>query len=90
MQIDGFYWSNKSGIKVHVLHAIDEATHFHLGKRTGRDEQSMERAFREFWGSWAGMPRYLVFDTAGEWVSQRWKDFLQQESILPIVNKEDE
>lgn len=85
VQIDGFYWSNKSGIKVHVLHAIDEATHFHLGKRTGRDEKSMERAFREFWGSWAGMPQYLMFDTAGEWVSQRWKDFLQQESILPIV-----
>ncbi len=85
VQMDGFYWSNKSGIKTHVLHAIDSATHFHLGKRAGRDEPSMEKAFREFWGSWAGMPHQLMFDTAGELVSQKWKDFLQQESIQPIV-----
>ena len=85
VQMDGFYWSNKSGIKVHVLHAVDEATHFHLGKRTSRDEPSMEKALKEFWGSWAGMPHYLMFDTAGELVSQKWKDFLQRESIQPIV-----
>ena len=85
VQIDGFYWSNKSGIKTRVLHAVDSATTFHLGKRTSRDEPSMEKAFREFWGTWAGMPHQLMFDTAGEWVSQRWKDFLQQESMLPVV-----
>ena len=85
VEIDGFYWKSKTGIEVHVLHIIDEATHFHLGCRTNRDTSSYIRSFCDVWTRWAGNPKQLIFDPAGEFISQNWKDFLQKEGITPIL-----
>ena len=85
VEIDGLYWKSKNGIEVHMLHMIDEATHFHLGCRTNRDTLSYIRSFCDVWTRWAGNPKMMVFDPAGEFVSQNWKDFLQKEGITPIL-----
>ena len=85
VEIDGIYWKSKMGIEVHILHIIDEATHFHLGCRTHRDATSYIRSFCDVWTRWAGNPKQVVTDPAGEFISQEWKTFLQKENILPTL-----
>ena len=79
--LDGFEWSNSHGIKVYVLHAIDESTHFHLGRRTIRDSIIAQKCLAEFWLSWAGAPNRIYFDAAGEFLTESWKLFMQRENI---------
>eukprot|EP00435_Cladocopium_sp_Y103_P067100 s130_g29.t1 len=78
--IDGFEWHNEH-IRVYVLHAIDEVTKFHLGKRTIRDSNIAQKCFTDFWMTWAGSPQLLYFDAAGEFLAQPWQAFLQSEGI---------
>ena len=85
VEIDGFYWKNKLGIGGYVLHIIDECTHFHIGRRSQRDIQQSIRTLQDAWTSWAGNPRCILFDAAGEFVTQEWKNFLQKENIVPVV-----
>ena len=76
--IDGFYWSGKQGFQVHVLHCIDEASLFHLGRRTmNRNPDHVNQIWQEFWTSWAGSPHTVYVDPAGEFRSQTWKSSLQ-------------
>ena len=82
LYMDGFEWRNKTGsIKTYVLHIIDEATQFHLGRRTQRDSQLAQRVFEDCWSSWAGTPFQIVLDCGGEFVSEPWKEYLKQENI---------
>ena len=78
--IDGFEWSNEH-IQVYVLSAVDEVTRFHLGERTTRDSTLARRCFTDFWLTWAGTPKCLYFDAAGEFLAQPWQQFLQSEGI---------
>ena len=86
--IDGFEWSNQYGVKVYVLHAFDEGTHFHLGRRTNRDGLITQKCLSEFWLSWAGSPNRLYFDAAGEFLAETWKNFLQKENITHKLTAE--
>ena len=80
--IDGFEWKSNSGkYKAYVLHIIDEATHFHLGRRTQRDGALAQQIFEDCWSSWAGTPHRVVVDCGGEFVSETWKQFLHKENI---------
>ena len=79
--LDGFEWSNSHGVKAYVLHAIDESTHFHLGRRTVRDSILSQKCLAEFWLSWAGAPNRIYFDAAGEFLTESWKVFMQKENI---------
>ena len=79
--LDGFEWKNGSGEKFYVLHLFDEATHFHLGQRTGRTCQATIRFLENVWTLWAGNPKEIVHDSAGEWITEEWKMFLRDEGI---------
>ena len=83
--MDGFEWKSASGSKYYVLHLIDEASHFHLGKRTVRDSRLAQKVVEESWMSWAGSPHELILDCGGEFVSSQWKDFLQREGIKTVL-----
>ena len=87
--MDGFYWSGKRGFQVHIFHCIDEASLFHLGRRTlTRNPDDVIRTWTEFWTSWAGNPQSLYTDPAGEFISQEWHDMLQARSIDPQLSVE--
>ena len=86
VSIDVIEWKGKEGVTYRVLHALDEATHFHQARRCPRDAKSQEKTFKDMWIAWAGSPKTLCFDAAGEYMSQNWKDFLQSESIVPEVS----
>ena len=84
--MDGFEWKNKQGEKFYVVHILDEATHFHLGKRILRDNLSTIRFFEDSWSVWAGNPKEVVHDTAGEWISENWAQYLCDEGIVPNLS----
>ena len=86
ISMDGFEWSGQRGFHVHVLHILDEATRFHLGKRTVRDSQAFVQCVKQLWCDWAGSPQHVSHDEGGEFMSQTWKDFLQENGIHAIVS----
>ena len=86
LALDGFEWKGEKGNKYYVLHFFDEATHFHLGRRCQRTAESTIKTMTETWTHWAGSPQEIQHDEAGEFMSQPWKDFLQQEGIRSLVS----
>eukprot|EP00435_Cladocopium_sp_Y103_P029008 s424_g7.t1 len=82
LYIDGFDWKGSTGYQGYVVHIIDEATQFHLGRRTVRDGIQAQKVFDDCWGSWAGSPSEVVMDCGGEFVAEPWKDFLQKEGSI--------
>ena len=76
--IDGFVFKSRSGYSAYVLHVIDESSCFHLGRRlVSRHGSQAIKAVSDFWMSWAGQPRQLYLDPAGEFRSEeileRWQ-----------------
>ena len=58
--IDGFFWRGQAGFQVHVLHCVDEASMFQLGRRLseGKDPTTTFNVWQEFWMAWvASLPR---------------------------------
>ena len=84
--LDGFDWEGKSGIKVYVLHILDEATRFHLGTRTTRDSDRAIKVVKQTWFQWAGPPQNLAHDQGGEFMTDEWKLMLQENNIRPILS----
>ena len=83
--IDGFDRKGEHGYQGYVVHIIDEATQFHLGRRTVRDGIQAQKVFEDCWNNWAGSPGEIVMDCGGEFVADPWKEFLQREGITPIL-----
>ena len=76
--IDGFFWKGKGNFQCYVLHIYDEASGFHLAKRLdGRNLDHAIPAFQNLWLTWAGAPRHMYLDPAGEFRADRWLDYLQ-------------
>ena len=84
--IDGFFFKSKSGYRAYVLHALDEASCFHTGRRTvSRGTQHATSALADFWLSWAGNPRKIYLDPAGEFRSEEILEHFQSLSIRTFV-----
>ena len=54
---------------------------FHLGAPSGRTVEEQIRVFEDVWLHWAGPCKTLYLDPAGEYISPKWNDRLQQENI---------
>ena len=78
---DGAYWTNKQGRRFHFMHFIDEATLFHLGAPSGRSVEEQIETFESVWLEWAGPCKEMYLDPAGEYLNDRWHEFLQKEGI---------
>ena len=86
ISMDGFEWKDSQGKRYYAIHIFDEATHFHLGRRCQRGTEEAERIVNETWLHWAGPPQTIVHDLAGEFVSQQWKNMLQQHGIQSLTS----
>ena len=68
--LDGFFWTGKGQFQCHVIHVYDEASGFHLAKRLdGRNMDHVIPALNDLWMIWAGSPREIYLDPAGEFRS---------------------
>ena len=56
-------------------------TLFHLGTPCNRNTKDQIRALENTWLQWAGPCKTLCIDPAGEYVNDKWRDFLQKEGI---------
>ena len=87
--IAGFFWKGRAGIQVYVVHFIDECSCFHLGRRVeSRHTSAALPAFQESWVSWAGAPREIYLDPAGELRSSDMRTALQSLNIQAFVTSE--
>ena len=84
--VDGFFFKGRSGYKAYVLHALDEASCFHLGRRVlSRQTSHATKTLSEFWFSWAGNPRKIYLDPAGEFRSAEILDYFQSLNIQCFI-----
>ena len=84
--VDGFLFKSRSGYKGYVLHALDEASCFHMGRRTtSRHTTQALEALTNFWFIWAGNPRKIYLDPAGEFRSSEILDHFQSLDIQTFV-----
>ncbi|CAE7708982.1 GIP [Symbiodinium sp. CCMP2592] len=84
--VDGFFFKSKSGFRAYVLHALDEASCFHLGRRAlTRGTTHATSALSDFWLSWAGNPRRVYLDPAGEFRSEEILEYFQGLNIKTFV-----
>ena len=80
--IDGFHFRGQSGYRAYVIHAIDEASCFHLGRRALTKHSAVAtRLLHDFWCSWAGMPREIYLDPAGEFRSEELLSHFQGHNV---------
>lgn len=76
--VDGFYFKSKAGYRTYVLHAIDEASCFQQGRRAvSRHATDAIQALSDFWVNWAGPPKQVYLDPAGEFRSEEVLEYFQ-------------
>ena len=84
--VDGFFFKGRSGYRAYVLHALDEASCFHLGRRAlSRGTKHATTTLAELWFSWAGNPRKVYLDPAGEFRSEEILDHFQSLNVRTFV-----
>ena len=79
--IDGFTFTSRSGFNPQVVHVLDEASCFHLGRRVEvrhpAPATKLTKLVADVWFAWAGFPKHVYVDPAGEFRSEEWLEFLQ-------------
>ena len=84
-----FSWTGRKGFQVMIFHCIDEASMFQLGRQLeNRHLEHVSPAFTDFWFSWAGQPRAICSDPAGEFRADQWLTCLQKHDIEPKLSTE--
>lgn len=80
--IDGLTFTNSPGQVFHLYHVIDLATSFHVATiAPSRTAESAIQAIIQMWLCWAGPPCEIIMDSATEFVSETFSDFLQSHNI---------
>ena len=84
--IDGLKFTNSQGQVFHIYHIIDLATSFHVASiAPSRTAESVIQSFIQMWLCWAGPPCEIVMDSATEFVSETFRNFLQSHNIRSIT-----
>jgi transposase InsO family protein len=84
--IDGITWTNKTGKSFHFYHIIDQATNFHVAMPAPcRAAEQAVQCVLEGWFQWAGPPNTMVTDSATEFTSETFTNFLQRHDVKAIT-----
>ena len=84
--VDGFFFRGQSGYRAYVVRILDEASCFHLGRRSGsRTGSEALQTLGECWFSWAGTPQQVYLDPAGEFRSEATLEAFQKQNIKTFV-----
>ena len=84
--MDGVDWTSQEGNKYHFYHVIDAGTNFHVAFVTdNRTSSQVIEQFRTHWLQWAGPPKMLLTDSAGEFCSEEFSQFLQANDVKATI-----
>ena len=84
ISMDGVKWSNKQGQDFHFYHFICHGTNYHTAVVAPNRAEVQER-FTSGWLNWAGPPNTVIMDSASEFVSQAFEEFLQSMNVQCTV-----
>ena len=86
VSIDGVTWTNKSGKNFHFYHFVDHSTTFQTAWCSpSRTSDQAIRALMLGWISWAGPPDLLCMDSATEFGTEVFQQFLQKHNMKSRV-----
>ena len=84
--IDGVTWTSKAGTMFHFYHLIDQATNYHVAvPAPSRSADQAINKVSESWFLWAGPPNTLIMDSATEFTSEMFGEFLQRHDVRGVV-----
>ena len=84
--MDGVDWTSKEGNKFHFYHVIDAGTNFQIAFVTeNRTSLQVIEQLRTHWFQWAGPPKMLLTDSAGEFCSEEFSQFLQENDVKTTI-----
>ena len=84
ISMDGVKWSNKQGQDFHFYHFLCHGTNYHTAVIAPNRAEVQER-FTSGWLNWAGPPNAVVMDSASEFVSQAFEEFLKSMNVQCTV-----
>ena len=80
--IDGLKFTNSQGKQFHIYHIIDLGTNFHVAMiAPNRSVDQAITCFVQMWLCWAGAPCEIVMDSATEFTSDQFSQFLQTYNV---------
>ena len=77
--IDSIKWTNAQGQHFLFYHIIDTGSNYHVAipcEHRPNSEQ-LSQLFNKYWINWAGPPKMLLHDSAGEFCSEEFARYLQ-------------
>jgi hypothetical protein len=80
VSMDGVKWTNKQGQEFHFYHFIDHGTNYHTAIIAPNRAEIQEK-FTMGWLNWAGPPNTVLMDSAREFISESFVQFLQNMNI---------
>jgi len=80
VSMDGVKWTNKQGQEFHFYHFIDHGTNYHTAIIAPNRAEIKEK-FTMGWLNWAGPPNTVLMDSAREFISESFVQFLQNMNI---------
>jgi transposase InsO family protein len=84
--IDGITWTSKAGTMFHFYHLNDQATNYHVAiPAPSRSADQAINKVSESWFLWAGPPNTLIMDSATEFTSEAFGEFLQRHDVRGVV-----
>jgi hypothetical protein len=76
----GVKWTNTQGQEFHFYHFIDHGTNYHTAIIAPNRAEIQEK-FTMGWLNWAGPPNTVLMDSAREFISESFVQFLQNMNI---------
>ena len=80
--MDGITWTNSQGSQFHFYHFLDQSSLYHTAVcAPSRTAESASMCLSQGWIGWAGPPGLLCLDSATEFTSEQFQQFLQRHGI---------
>ena len=83
--VDGVEWTSSQGTQYYFYHILDSGTNFQTAFRSAQRTSFQVIQMNKHWIQWAGPPKQIMTDSAGEFCSEEFAKYLQSQNILSTV-----
>ena len=84
VSIDGVKWVNKQNQEFHFYHFIDHGTNYHTAV-IAPNRADIQEKFIAGWLNWAGPPNTVLMDSASEFLSTAFQEYMQSLNVQCVV-----